>query len=180
MGTNCAGPTKLRVRGLTPLSLLSEYYADTEVIDIVSVDLAALGPAQGKRVMEKWPFEKKWCVNVFNVANEDGACTTSRQGLMSDIEKLMSPQGYEHRGVVGVHSYFVRQARGPCRRRGLPSPPTRPVCGMACCLSSRGCRLPHGLHVPRAQDAATNRLTDPLLRSHPGAVLMVGPPHATA
>ena len=111
-GVNAA---KVHVELTTPAALLAAHLPPHTAIDYVNIDVEQLELA----ILRVWPWEA-YCVTLFNIENSP---PNNGPSLLPELEALLQPRGYTHRGRIGVDELFLRES--PCP----PTPQSQLVTG---------------------------------------------------
>lgn len=96
--------SKVDVELTTPGALLTAHLPPRTSIDYVNIDVEQLELA----ILAVWPWDT-YCVTLFNIENEPPSGTPS---YLPELNALLAPRGYVHKGRIGVDELFLRST--PC------------------------------------------------------------------
>ena len=100
--------SKVNVELVTPSALLSKHLPAlrTPIIDYVNIDVEQLELP----ILRVWPWSA-YCVTLFNIENEPPS-NGPVSSYLPELQAILGPQGYVHKGRLGVDELFLRKE--PC------------------------------------------------------------------
>ena len=106
--------SKVNVELVTPSALLSKHLPAlrTPIIDYVNIDVEQLELP----ILRVWPWSA-YCVTLFNIENEPPS-NGPVSSYLPELQAILGPQGYVHKGRLGVDELFLRKE--PCPSERVP------------------------------------------------------------